>query len=263
MEKSVFTLYNLILVSLLAIFFIGPDLMAEKKLRVGVSPLPPWKMEIEGKLEGPEIEILKAIGKKLNMEVSFQVIPFKRALHSMKKGDLDIMSGLLKRSEREKYIHFIEPPYKTKSNKVFYIAKERSVKILKYHDLYNHTIGIKLGVHYFPQFDLDTKLKKEAVADNIQNLHKLVLGHIDTTIITDSEGDYLIKKLGYEGKVKKVKFGYYKKNFVYFGVSKTSTLSSRLKEIELIIQKMTESGEIDKIITDYFKKHNLPVPQYK
>lgn len=66
----------------------------------------------EGWENGPDAQILKAVAKELNLDIVFSPAPFKRRLLMMKNGELDMICGLLKRPEREAYIHFVNPPIK-------------------------------------------------------------------------------------------------------------------------------------------------------
>ncbi len=261
MKKKLFS-PKLHIVLMVACFFASQtSLYAQEEMRVGFGNLPPWKMNNDNRAEGAGADIVKAIGKKLNLKVVFKLLPFKRSLKYLKNGDVDIMTGLLRKAEREEYIFFIDPPYKKKSNKVFYVLKGNKTLITKYEDLYPLSIGTKLGNKYFPRFDSDKKLTKESAISNNLNILMLLKKRIDALIITDSSGDYLIHNMGYEDKFEKAIFGYTKNNPVYIGLSKKSHMANH-KSIT-IISTMIKSGEIDKVISNFFKKKNLPVPEYK
>ncbi len=253
---------KLCIVLIIVCFFASQTgLYAQDEMKVGFSDMPPWKMSNDNSVEGADADIIKAIGKKLNLKVTFKKLPFKRSLKYLKTGDADIMTSLLRKPEREEYIIFIDPPYMGKSNKVFYVPRGNKTRISKYEDLYPLKIGTKLGAKYFPRFDSDEKLKKEAAVSYKLNILMLLKKRIDTFIITDSSGDYLIHKMGYGDKFEKAIFGYTKNNPVYIGLSKKSHMANH-KSIT-IISNMIKSGEIDQVISNFFKKLNLPVPDYK
>lgn len=232
-------------------------------LRVGFAPLEPWKMEIGGKAQGAEIDLMNAIGEKLGMPVHFQMVPFLRCLRYMQVGELDMTMSLLRRPEREEYLHFIEPPYKTRSNKAFYVRKDSGVRIARYEDLAGLWIGTQRGYQYFPRFDQDESLRKDPADAKEANILKLLAGRIDALILTDSEGDYTLRVMGCEGRIVKAPFGYFEENPVYIGLSKASPLAARRNEIQEIVRRMVEQGEVDRIFQDYFQRHRLPLPQYK
>lgn len=106
-------------------------------IKVQVHHFAPWKIvDDQGRISGIDIEFLQMLTGQMGLETTFVVAPFKRGLLMMEQGKLDIMTGLLKRPEREDYIDFIDPPYKTTSNKTFYVLKGRGHFINNYEELY-------------------------------------------------------------------------------------------------------------------------------
>lgn len=209
---------------------------------------------------GPDAEILKAIAEKLIAKLEIRPAPFKRRLQLMKDGKIDFMSGLLKSPERENYIHYIFPPYKERSDTVFFISKGKSFLLKKYEDLYGMKIGTNLGSNYFPRFDNDTKLKKEAVSSGIPNFRKLLLGRIDTVIYPEAGGIDLIHKIGIADRVEMAEYRFARKKPVYIGISRKSRLMDNISKTESVIGSMIESGEIKRIIVNYYVSRFLPVP---
>jgi len=197
------------------------------------------------------MELTKALATPFNVQIKYAVCPWKRNLYMMENGEADILSSVLKRPDREEYMIFLEPPYRTKSTKVFYVLKGKAGLIRKYEDLYALRIGTKLGVNYFERFDNDSGLKKEDVADDVLNLRKLEGGRFDTFICTEMVGDYLIAKEGFKGKFEKAVFRFDTEAPVYFAVSKKSSWAKKVPELSVRIKEMVE-----KIIKDFFDKLN-------
>ncbi|GBC60397.1 amino acid ABC transporter substrate-binding pro tein [Desulfonema ishimotonii] len=233
-------------------------------MKIAVSPNPPWKMQDENEqFEGAEIEMFNYLAEKLNFEIQFKIAPFKRCLYYMEKGTADMMVGIFKNPEREIYIEYVEPPYKSRSDKSFYVLKGKKEMIRTYEDLYDLKIGMKNGVKYFPRFDADTKVKKDTVNENSLNIGKILTGRIDTFVVTSDFGDYMLRQAGATDKIEKAEFGYSKRNPVYIGISKKSPWMNRVGEVKSAVREMIESGTLDRIFADFFEKHNLPVPEYK
>ena len=108
------------------IFGIFISLIANSKntiLRVPISEFGPWKIIEKNEFKGIDIQILEEVGKELNLSFEFIGCTFARGLELMKHGQADLMTSLLKRPDREVYIKYIEPPYKTTSSKAFYLRK--------------------------------------------------------------------------------------------------------------------------------------------
>ncbi len=206
--------------------------------------------------------ILNAIAKKLNAKLVIQHAPFQRRLYLMKDGTIDLMAGLLKRDEREKYIHFVQPPYKERSDTIFFVPKGKASLIKTYNDLYSLKIGTTIGSKYFNPFDEDKKLNKEPIPKVMSNFKKLLLGRLDTVIYPEGSGIEKIHKMGIADKIDMAQFRFSKKKQVYIGISKKSHLMDSIDEIESAIQSMIRKGEIKKIIIDYYTQRNLPVPAH-
>ena len=234
-----------------------------KTIKVGISVLEPWKYIHNGKFAGAEIDLFNEIARQLRAEVTYIDLPFKRALVFMESGEIDVLFGLLHTDEREKYIFFIQPPYKNKSNKAFYVLRDKERSIQVHEDLYGLTVGVKIGAKYFTEFDEDKGIVKSAVADYHQNIEKLLHGRIDTFICTESQGDYLLQSLVVADKIKKAEYGYSQENPIYFGISRKSWLMRDKANLEKIVEAMVNRGEVDRIFTEFFDRNNLSVPEYK
>ncbi len=91
----------------------------------------------------------------------------------------------------------------------------------------------------------------------------LVLNRIDALIHTDVYGLSLMHELGLQDKVEVAPFRYTRHNPVYIAVSKKSKLIKRKDRLEEVFKKMIESGEVDKVIHNFFETQGLPVPEYK
>ncbi len=210
--------------------------------------------------DGPDAAILEAIAEKLKGRLTIQHAPFKRRLQLMKDGMIDFMAGLLKSPEREEYIHYVKPPYKERSDTVFFVLKGEKSLIQKYADLYGLKIGTNLGSGYFPEFDNDSKLDKEAVASGVPNFRKLLMGRIDAVIYPEAGGIDLVYKMGVAHQLEMADYRFSQQKSVYIGISKKSFLMDNLAVVESQIGSMIENGVIQRIIVNYYTSHHLPVP---
>lgn len=213
---------------------------------------PPWRViQTENRYSGINVEITGYLLEKLNLKGRHVYRPWKRCLSMMKSGAADLLPGLLKNEERASYMTFLEPPYKTKSTKAFYVLKGNSGTIKSYQDLSGKTIGVSLGSKFFPKFDNDTSLKKDFTQSEDKNFKKLLGNRVDAIIVTETVGDYLIHRHGYQDKIEKAEYKYDLPLSVYFAVSKKSSLVERVPELEAALSEMVESGQVQQII-DHF-----------
>jgi len=232
-------------------------LHGEKEVIVIVDHYPPWKIIDGTAFKGIDIELIKALLQEVNLTPHFIDRPWVRGVKMLENGEADLVSGILKRPDREKSMIFLEPPYKTKSSKVFFI-RNNGQDIVRYEGLRDQIIGVQRGVKYFERFDDDTTLNKQVIHKNELNFKKLATGRIDALIITESIGDYLAAKMELNDVVKKASFRHDSSIPVYFAISKQSKLASMAEELMAATQRLKETGEFNRIINSFFEKHQSP-----
>ena len=80
----------------------------EDTLSMLVFEIPPWSFQNDaGQWDGFGVELVRTLLEKAGFRLSFQTLPWSRALEYMKSGNLDIMVQLSKTPEREEFIHFL------------------------------------------------------------------------------------------------------------------------------------------------------------
>lgn len=226
--------------------------------------LQPWVFKHGDRYEGVYPELIRELAKRSGMKVRFIHCPVKRCELWMKTGEADIVIGLRDTSERRDYIKFLTTPYRFGSPKVFYMRKGTRDKLKKYEDLYNLEVGTQLGSKYFDPFDQDTMIRKQEVASEGQNFHKLISGRIDVVAIPEDRGEYLISKLGLRDSVEKAPYMFPDGSPRYIGISRKSTYLGRVDAFNKIMKSITDDGTLDRLYEDYFfKQFNVPRNSYR
>lgn len=201
---------------------------------------------------GVVVKIMHTFANRLQIKLQMQYAPFARRLSWLKSGELDIMGGLLKRKDREEYIHFVMPPYVEGARKIFFVRKGEENQIQQYEDLYDLKIGTKFHSKYFSRFDKDEKLNKQPVPTLEQNFKKLMANRIDTVVYSYRSGYTTLMKMGLTDNIVPASY-FYSGNPVFIGISKNSPLIEHKGQIESVVKQMVESGEIATIITNHYK----------
>jgi len=220
---------------------------------VALDDFPPWKIIKGDRISGIDIELVTALLAEVDLKPRYEICPWSRCLEMIKDGQADIITGILKRPEREKDMIFIEPPYKTKSSKAFYI-REDMADITTFDGLHSLTIGIKRDVKYFKQFDEDTTLIKDAVHEDDLNFRKLAAGRVDVVVITESIGDYLLSEMGLTNEIKKTTYRHDTVVPVYFAISKDSPFAHRVQDFNAASRRLSSAGVFNGIIRNFFKR---------
>ncbi len=231
---------------------------------VPMDPYPPWKVvDTQSRTVSPEgidNRLLEAVlaafntAYGANLEPDYQAFPWKRCLELLRQGRADLISGILRTPEREQYLVFIDPPYKTHSAKVFYLRKGEGRHIRRHEDLHGLRIGVQAGVRYFERFDTDPAIYKEDVSEDLYNFRKLEHGRIDAFISTETQADYLIAVHGFADRFEKAHYRHDYELPVYFALSRRSPWAEAAPRFSWIVEKLATEGVFKGIIEGYFKR---------
>ena len=236
------------------VLLLSPSLsQSTQTVVVAFSEFPPYKMVVDGKTRGIDVDILREIGKQMDFTLDFKTGTLEDCLGMIKLGEADLMTSLLRRAEREPYILYVQPRYRARSDKVFYVLQKHQKSIRTYDDLKTLKIGVKVGTSYAQSFDSDTQLNKLAAQSIKINIAKLVAGQIDTFITTDTEGDYWINSLGLQDRITKATFKFQQLDPIYMGISKKSAFAPEAKRFGRILKNLVDKGVVQRIVDRYLK----------
>ncbi|SMF12645.1 substrate-binding periplasmic protein [Desulfovibrio gilichinskyi] len=226
----------------------------ENVVKVGFTYFPPWMILEDGEYKGFDCDLLRSIFGHMGLRVEFIPGTIVNNLEKMETGELDIISSLLFRNERNEYIRYISPPYKTKSAKSFYVRRGSGIKINSYRDLVGLRVGVSQGAKYFPKFDLDDSIVKVFYATAVESFQALADGEVQAVINTEFVGTFFINKLGFKAQLEECTFKYSPKLMpVYIGISRKSPLAQKADEIGAVIRYLKKTGEVEQIA----KKNSL------
>ncbi len=232
---------------------LSPAVRSQSTIVVAFSEFPPYKVIEEGQVGGIDVEILREIAERMGRTLTFKQGTFEDCLEMMAQGKADVMSSLLRRPEREAYLHYVQPRYRPRSEKAFFVRTQDRDTLRFYDDLNTLRIGVKTGASYGPMFDNDKGLNK-IPADSVKiNISKLVAGQIDTFLTTDLEGDYWIRKLGLEARIAKAPFKFTHLDEIYMASSRKSAFASQAEAFSAVLNTLVKTGVIQKIESRYRK----------
>lgn len=239
--------------ALLLSFWCVPTLYAQEVI-VPLDHYPPWRFfHDRDTVEGIDIQLTQALLHKVGLTPRFLNTPWKRCLTMMQQGVADLMVGVLWSQERDTYMYFIDPPYKDKTMKVFYVRKGSGVRITRYEDLQGLTIGTTHGAKYFQPFDSDATLHKDSVKLDVMNVRMLAADRIDCFVASKETGEYLIKSECMGDLLVKAQFEHEGRTKVYFTISRKSWLMDKAPELSRAVGQMVEDGTVTRIISEYLR----------
>lgn len=201
---------------------------------------------------GLNSKIVKAVVSRLDSEIDMKYVSFARKLVLMEQGRIDLCAGLHRNAEREKYIHFVDPPYLKFSGKYFFIRNNSSVKLETYDDLHGLRVATSINSKYFDKFDNDPQIVKTEVSKVEQKFKMLAKGRVDAVIHSYAGAVDIINRLGLQDEIVAADYRYLVSNAIYIGVSRRSHLMARLDEIEALVHDMVENGEFARIVDEHY-----------
>ena len=235
-------------------FIISPVYSSDpEKINLTAFDYPPFYFDDGNGLEGIAVDIVDELCKRMKIKAVLKNYPLKRALNSLNSGSSDGMMILIRNSEREEYLHF-SVPVCTARGFIWSLAEEdeKAVEFSRFEDLLPYKIGITAGYSYGEKFDEFLKKADTEVANtDYNNYKKLMAGRIDIF-----PGNYFVAKgIMNRDPELKGKFIHSEKSFIEWdlcmAVSKKSSYSSRLEEINRIIKDLIAEGFIDKAVRKY------------
>lgn len=235
------------------LFIVGSILSSQpsfgKDLVVGVFDMAPFFIIDDSspddlKIGGIDAEIINEIAARLKVNVRYEVCPWPRCLQWMESGELDIMTYLSKKPEREKFMLYIEPSYLPKTYNTFYVTKDNGQLVQDYEDLYKFKhVGVVNKAVYFSRFDNDSEITKYKVHNNIIQLNMLKENHLEIIIGQEIAYDYLILTKGFKDHIEKAAYKYeHNKPDTFMAISKKSPFAIQIKQFNQIMKELVEEG---------------------
>lgn len=216
-----------------------------------------WTPFIDDKLpsKGKSWRIIKEIMEVQNYKAELELMPWARAVKSVRDGDCDALPDAFYTEERSQWALFSEPYDQV--NTVFFKRVDRELKPYEsYDDLKGLRIGIIRGAAVTPEFDQTVGLQKVEVRDIRQGFSMLYAGRLDLQVTEDLPGLYelelMSKKYPSIGSKLVIINPYLATNSLHLAISKNSENASKiLNDFNQGLAKLKSSGRYQQIMNDY------------
>lgn len=223
--------------------------------------LPFWEKGADSIPAGFDIDILAATCKEANITLKHTdyEVPWKRTIHSIKTGDLDITTAASITPEREVFAYFVGP-YRHESV-ALYVRKGESARysIKSIYDLLTIpevAIGTEAGSTYGDEIDSVLSLMgsrvKRIVDKDFSARKMLKAGHTDMYLGYPTE-----EKLYVDSLIEQHPMPVVQLEGVYFMVSRKSCSQTTVDLLEKALLQITKNGVYDSIKTFYTEKYDL------
>lgn len=160
----------------------------------------PYKVrDAHGRPAGAYVDIIRELARRSQLVLEIEQVPLKRVLAMMETGSADITIGVKGGPDRDAYLQFIDPPF-APSSRTIVLQRSNDVRVLRrYEDLLPLRVGVVEGVHYFPQFDADSRFRRDAAPTVGMALRKLLAKRFDVLLINGLQAQGELRESRYRG----------------------------------------------------------------
>jgi polar amino acid transport system substrate-binding protein len=208
-------------------------------------------------LVGLDFEIFDTILAKVGYTTKYIELPWKRHLHYIKTGEMDVAMGASLSEDRRRYAMFSEAYRQETVNLFVRNGQANSIKLGVLSDLTNsnYMIGIESGYYYGDEYQELIKtvgFQKHIVevVDIEENVTLLLAGHIDGFLVDPATIKAFSDKYKMVGEFEKHALSIYQAD-IHIIFSKKSVKPEVVTVINQAIGDLKKSGELDKIINKW------------
>lgn len=248
---------HLLLILFSFLFLASPPVNAQniKMAFLGTDAIPfKWKNKNKN-YEGPLIDIMQEISKRMKVKIKVNDFPPKRVLSQLKDGKILGAFGLSRTDEREEFTTYLDTAIGWTGTSLF-IGKRKQLTFSKIEDLYGETVyairGLALGSQYHKAVQLG-KIKENLVSD-YQTLVKIT--SLRSIIAASPTAPFLKKaeKMGLANKIVKLSFPLRPTVSLHILFSKQAKFPRKkelIQQMDEVLMAMEKDGTIKKFYKNY------------
>jgi polar amino acid transport system substrate-binding protein len=239
---------------LLCTFFVfGFNHAFAKTYTLAMEVSPPFSsLDSNKHAQGLAIDLVEAMVELGGNKLEPIVCPFARCLRLVEKGDADFIFGIVKTSERSKFLKYIEPAFITTFTDIsFFQLNSSTLQITTMKDVEQLIVGIQRGAKHFDDFDNNHSINKINVPNISTLIEMLKKGRIDTFVMPKKSAEQYLKKHDQDKKIKQANFTINNEQRGYIAISKKSKHIQDLSKLNSALQQLKDSGKLKKILKQY------------
>jgi polar amino acid transport system substrate-binding protein len=147
---------------------------ATEPLLIVTDPWAPYTFEDKGTVIGTDVDITRAVFKRLGMDVKIQILPWKRCLAMVESRTVDAILAVSVTPERQQFIHFPEEAV-SEGITVFFVKNDRKINFTNLTDLNDSRAGAMLGYSYCNEVDQSAFMRRAERVDTLEQLFNMLL----------------------------------------------------------------------------------------
>ena len=219
---------------------------------------PPYFMVQEGKVVGIDADLVREAMGRLNCGLSFQKMPWARALRELRDGHVDMLSGAYRTPEREEYAHYSEVVGLVSPNILFIRRSDESrFELNGLRQLLESGFRLGAQIHVSYSDEYSALIQNPDYDKNIEYLSRreplwlmLARDRVDGVVASQLTGLYEIQELGLTGTLTPSSLVVSNKP-AYFVFSKATVAAGFVADFDRALQSMLDDGTFASIVNRY------------
>lgn len=182
----------------------GPKaaLAARPALRLAAENFPPFSHMENGRPKGLDWEVVRPVLDDLGFAAELLVMPWKRALRDVARGDLDAVIGGTRGdlNEREELLAFPDEPLSASYSR-FYFRRGEAFNFDGLFTLKGKSVAVVAGYSLPADFNAAPYFHRQAVNTHEQCLRMLLAGRVDLALVHAGVAEHLIRREGWRARL--------------------------------------------------------------
>jgi polar amino acid transport system substrate-binding protein len=209
--------------------------------------------EQDGRVVGVDADVVREIGRRLNIDIEIELKPWVRLEKDIERGAEDCAFAYFRTAQREAYMDFTQVPLHI-TNYVLFTRTDQTLDYRGLSDIEGFRVGVNLGFKTPPEFEDAVERKsifEIRVEEDAQSFQMLNAERIDAVLTNSFVGAYQVKNLGYEDITPL--FPPLSSTPAFLAFSKKSNLSSLVQKFDAALYEILIDGTYQKIFDRYMK----------
>jgi polar amino acid transport system substrate-binding protein len=200
--------------------------------------------------EGIDVEIAREALRRGGYSVQLRIVPWKRALAMLEKGEADFTTTISRNGDRSLFLAW-SSGYRNAVHYHFYSRKGSPATLSTLADLDGHSLGMTLGFYYPEAITKRPGLVLHTGSSLSHTVQMLDAGRADFMVVNGMAGAWAIRRLGLEHKLALQPLEYSSDSPTYMAFSRARPYAAPLAAMEKGLQAMVRDGTLAQIEKKY------------
>lgn len=200
--------------------------------------------------EGIDIEIAREALRRGGYSVTVRLVPWKRVLAMLEKGEADLTTTISRNGDRSRYLAW-SPGYRNSVSYHFYGRKGGKVVLKELADLDGRSLGLTSGFFFPPAITERLGVSLQTGSSVAQTVQMLDAGRADFIVVNGLAGAWEIRRLGLAGRLEQQPLVYSSNSPTYMAFSRARNFSQHLAALNAGLASMEKDGSLALIEKKY------------